>query len=157
VGHLADRWGARRMMMLGLSLSSFALAIAGQSWSFVSAVALQLPLVVTMALMITPSLAYMGEATSLSGASSFGVAYGLYNMAWGVGLLGGPAVGGFLFERLGFSRLVLVWAPPLLLITWLLARVQSRSPHRGERMTGTRSITALTLSALLLSSYSVRA
>src|SRR5262249_7528959 len=105
VGHLADRWGARRMMMLGLSLSSFALAIAGQSWSFVSAVALQLPLVVTMALMITPSLAYMGEATSLSGASSFGVAYGLYNMAWGVGLLGGPAVGGFLFERLGFSRL----------------------------------------------------
>ncbi|HMF96729.1 MAG TPA: MFS transporter [Vicinamibacterales bacterium] len=128
VGHLADRWGARRMMMLGLSLSSFALALAGQSWSFVSAVALQLPLVVTLALMITPSLAYMGEATSLSRAASSGVAYGLYNMAWGVGLLSGPAIGGFLFERLGFSRLVLVWAPALLLITWFLAGVQSRSP-----------------------------
>jgi len=128
VGHLADRWGARWMMMLGLSLSSFALVIAGQSWSFVSAVVLQLPLVVTLALMITPSLAYMGEATSLSRAASSGVAYGLYNMAWGVGLLSGPAIGGFLFERLGFSRLVLVWAPALLLITWFLAGVQSRSP-----------------------------
>ncbi|HJZ77791.1 MAG TPA: MFS transporter [Vicinamibacterales bacterium] len=128
VGHLADRLGARRMMILGLSLSSFALALAGQSWSFASAVALQLPLVVTIAFMITPSLAYMGEATSLSGAPSFGVAYGLYNMAWGVGLLGGPAIGGFLFERLGFSRLSVAWAPALLLITWLLAGVQSRSP-----------------------------
>src|SRR5262245_16789923 len=125
-GHLADRWGSRRMMMLGLSLSSIALAVAAQSWSFVSAIALQFPLVATMALMITPSLAYMAEATSLSGATSFGVAYGLYNMAWGAGLLGGPAIGGFLFERLGFSRLALIWGPALLLIAWLVAGVQSR-------------------------------
>jgi MFS transporter, DHA1 family, solute carrier family 18 (vesicular amine transporter), member 1/2 len=133
-GHLADRWGARRMMLLGLSLSAFALAIAGQSWSFRSAIALQLPLVATMALMITPSLAYMAEATSSGGVASFGVAYGLYNMAWGAGLLGGPAIGGFLFERLGFSRLVLAWAPVLLLITWLLAGVQSRGSPTEEHV-----------------------
>jgi MFS transporter, DHA1 family, solute carrier family 18 (vesicular amine transporter), member 1/2 len=133
-GHLADRWGARRMMLLGLSLSAFALAIAGQSWSFRSAIALQLPLVATMALMITPSLAYMAEATSSGGVASFGVAYGLYNMAWGAGLLGGPAIGGFLFERLGFSRLVLAWAPVLLLITWLLAGVQSPGSPTEEHV-----------------------
>ena len=52
-------------------------------------------------LVITPSLAYMAEATSSAGVGSFGVGYGLYNMAWGVGLLGGPALGGFLFERVG--------------------------------------------------------
>ena len=52
-------------------------------------------------MIITPSLAYMAEATSSAGAGSFGVGYGLYNMAWGVGLLGGPALGGFLFERIG--------------------------------------------------------
>ena len=56
------------------------------------------------ALVITPSLAYMAEATSDAGVGSFGVAYGLYNVAWGVGLLGGPALGGFLFERMGFAR-----------------------------------------------------
>ena len=54
-------------------------------------------------------------------------------MAWGAGLLGGPALGGFLFERLGFARLALVWAPALLVVTWLLAGVQSsESPSGGD-------------------------
>ena len=80
--------------------------------------------------MITPSLAYMGEATSDAGVESFGVAYGLYNMAWGAGLLGGPALGGFLYERIGFSRLTLLWAPALLIVTALVARASAR---RGLR------------------------
>jgi hypothetical protein len=53
-------------------------------------------------------------------------------MAWGGGLLSGPAVGGFLFERLGFARLTLVWAPLLLVITWVLTRVQSQPPLPRE-------------------------
>jgi len=130
-GRMADRWGARRMMLIGLTLSAFALAALGQTWSFRSTVAFQIPLVVTMALMITPSLAYMAEAASLGGVESFGVAYGVYNMAWGAGLLTGPAIGGFLYERMGFGRLALIWAPALLMVTWLLARVQSSS-HPAE-------------------------
>jgi len=125
IGHLADRFGARRLMLLGLTLSAFALALLGQSWSLRSAILFQVLMASTMALMITPSLAYMAEATSLGGVTSFGVAYGVYNMAWGAGLLGGPALGGFLYERLGFGRLVLVWAPALVLVSWLLAEVQS--------------------------------
>jgi DHA1 family solute carrier family 18 vesicular amine transporter 1/2 len=132
-GHMADRWGARRMMLIGLSLSAFALAALGQTWSFGSTIAFQIPLAATMALMITPSLAYMAQATSLGGIDSFGVAYGLYNMAWGVGLLCGPGIGGFLFERMGFSRLALIWAPALLVVTWLLARVQSSSSFTEEQ------------------------
>jgi len=84
--------------------------------------------------MITPSLAYMADATSLGGVASFGVAYGVYNMAWGAGLLGGPAVGGFLFERLGFGRLALAWAPALLLVSWLLAGVQSPPSPEEEHV-----------------------
>jgi MFS transporter, DHA1 family, solute carrier family 18 (vesicular amine transporter), member 1/2 len=125
-GHMADRVGARRLTFAGLALNALALAAVGQSWSFASAVGLYVLLAATAALVITPSLAYMGEATTEAGIGSFGVAYGLYNMAWGAGLLGGPAVGGFLFERLGFARLTIVWAPVLLVITWVLARVQSR-------------------------------
>ena len=68
----------------------------------------------------------MAEATSAAGIDSFGVAYGLYNMAWGAGLLSGPALGGFLFERLGFSGLALAWAPGLAVVTWWLGRVQSQ-------------------------------
>ena len=125
IGHLSDRFGARRMMLLGLMASAFALALLGQSWNLRSAIVFQIVMTATMAFMITPSLAYMAEATSLGGMSSFGVAYGVYNMAWGAGLLGGPALGGFLFERLGFAWLVLAWAPALLLVGVLLAGVQS--------------------------------
>jgi len=125
IGHLADRLGARRMMLAGLTLSAFALALLGQSWSLQSAIVFQVFMAATMAVMITPSLAHMAEATSLGGVSSFGVAYGVYNMAWGAGLLTGPAIGGFLFERLGFARLVLIWSPALLAVTWLLADVRA--------------------------------
>jgi MFS family permease len=125
-GHMADRVGARRLTFTGLALNALALAAVGQSWSFASTIALYVLLAATAALVITPSLAYMGEATTEAGIGSFGVAYGLYNMAWGAGLLGGPAVGGFLYERLGFARLTIVWAPVLLVITFVLARVQSR-------------------------------
>jgi len=88
-----------------------------------------------VALVITPSLAYMGEATSAAGLGSFGVAYGLYNMAWGAGLLGGPAVGGFLYERMGLAMLTLVWAPIPVIVSWLITkaqRVQSQRALTGE-------------------------
>ena len=84
------------------------------------------------AFVITPSLAYMGEATTDAGVRSFGVAYGLYNLAWGAGLLAGPAIGGFLFERMGFSRLLVAWAPGIALVTLALARVRSTNPPRRE-------------------------
>jgi multidrug resistance protein len=129
IGRLTDRWGARRLTLWGLASAAFAVALLGQTWSFASTLWLFAFSAAAGALMITPSLTYMAEAVSAAGAGSFGVAYGIYNMAWGAGLLGGPAVGGFWYERLGFSRLAFVWAPALLLVTWLLARVKStRSP-----------------------------
>ena len=130
-GRLADRFGARRMTLVGLVLSAGVLPLLGRAWSFESAIGLSVLQSGALAVAITPSLAYMGEAASNAGVGSFGVSYGIYNMAWAVGLLGGPAVGGFLFERFGFARLTLAWAPALVLVTWLLGRVQfQRSPPK---------------------------
>jgi MFS transporter, DHA1 family, solute carrier family 18 (vesicular amine transporter), member 1/2 len=131
-GRLADRWGARRLTMAGLISSAGALALLGQTWSYGSTIALYVLIAATVALVITPSLAYMGEATSATGLGSFGVAYGLYNVAWGAGLMGGPAVGGFLFERVGLARLLIMWAPVLVVVTGVLARVQSPRLSRRE-------------------------
>jgi multidrug resistance protein len=127
IGRLADRWGARRLTMCGLVAAAFSVVLIGQTWSFQSTVILFTLCATSGALIITPSLTYMGEATSDAGIGSFGIAYGLYNMAWGAGLLGGPALGGFLYERIGFSRLAFAWAPGLIVVTGLLARVQSQS------------------------------
>jgi len=125
-GRLADRFGSRRMTMIGLLLSACALPILAQAWSYTSALLLYLLAATAGAFIITPSLTYMGEATSDAGVRSFGVSYGLYNLAWGAGLLGGPALGGFLFERIGFRHILFVWSPFLALVTIVLWRVKSQ-------------------------------
>ena len=132
-GHFADRWGARRIMLIGLTLSAFAIALLGQTWSFRSTIGFQIPFIISIALMITPSLAYMAEVTTLDGVDSYGVAYGLYNMAWGVGLLIGPATGGFLYERIGFGRLAIPWGIALVVMTVFIAR--AGGPTRGSAPT----------------------
>jgi MFS transporter, DHA1 family, solute carrier family 18 (vesicular amine transporter), member 1/2 len=124
-GRMADRWGARRLTLMGLMLSSPGIALLSQIWSYKSTIVLYVIATAAVALVITPSLAYMAEATSDAGIGSFGVAYGLYNMAWGAGLLGGPAIGGFLYERMGFTALSLMWAPLPIAVSWFLGRVQS--------------------------------
>jgi MFS family permease len=121
-GRLADRWGGRQLTMIGVAATALLMPLVSRAWNFESAVAFYVVLGAAIALMVTPSLAFMAEATSAAGVSSFGVSYGVYNFAWGAGLLTGPAIGGFLFDALGFTRLTLAWAPPVLALTILLSR-----------------------------------
>ena len=124
-GHIADRVGGRRLTLWGLAAIGAVLPILSQSWSFQSAVGAYVIAALAIATMITPSLTYMAEATASAGSPSFGVAYGLYNVAWAVGLLVGPAVGGFLYERLGFTTLTLIWAPMVVIVALVLSRVDA--------------------------------
>lgn len=126
-GRMVDRFGGRRLTLLGLMAAAVVLPATGRMSSFESAVVLFVVQASAGALAITPSLAYMADVVSASGIGSFGVAYGLYNFAWGVGIMAGPAAGGYLFERLGFATLTLVWALAAFAIAVLLARVQSPS------------------------------
>jgi MFS family permease len=124
-------------MTIGLLMTAVAVALLGQTWSYESTLMLFTLTAASGALIITPSLSYMGEAASQAGFASFGVAYGIYNMAWGVGLLGGPAAGGFLFERVGFARLALLWAPALGALAAVLWAVRyQRSRAAAETLAG---------------------
>ena len=121
-GRLADRFGSRLVTLIGLMLMALTLPVLSRAWSFESAVLLYVIQGAAIALVVTPSLAYMAESTSNAGVGSFGVAYGIYNVAWGAGLMVGPAVGGFLYEQMGFERLTLVWMPVVVLIGIILFR-----------------------------------
>jgi len=132
-GRLADRVGAWPLMVAGLLLSAAALPLLGRTQTFGSAVLCYSLEASAIALVITPSLSFMAEAaSSQKGDESFGLAYGLYNVGWGIGLLAGPAAGGFLFERLGFLQLTLWWAPALLIVTAGLARVRQKLRTRSS-------------------------
>jgi multidrug resistance protein len=125
-GRLVDAWGARRLTLYGLAGMAIGILMIGQTWNYASTFALFPVGAASAALVITPSLTYMGEATEDAGIQSFGVSYGIYNVAWGVGLLAGPASGGFLYERLGFRALALLWAPMLVVVAAVVARVTAR-------------------------------
>jgi MFS family permease len=130
-GRLADTWGARRLMLVGLVATGVFLPVLSRAWSFESAVVLYVIQAAAMSLIVTPSLAYLAEAISVVGVSSFGIAYGVYNFSWGVGLLAGPAVGGFLYDTVGFTSLTLLWAPAVIGLTFVIART-TPGVHDGD-------------------------
>jgi MFS family permease len=132
-GHIADRSGGRRLTLWGLIAISAALPLSLRIVSFESAVAIYAIAAIAIAIFITPSLTYMAEATSMAGSDSFGVAYGLYNFAWSLGLLLGPALGGALYERMSFAQVCILWAAGLMVVAGVLMRAASL-PLRTHRM-----------------------
>jgi DHA1 family solute carrier family 18 vesicular amine transporter 1/2 len=121
-GRLADRVGAWRLMLIGLLLAAVVLPMLGRASTFASAIVFYTLEAAAISLVVTPSLSFMAEASATTGEESYGLSYGLYNVGWGIGLLAGPAAGGFLFERVGFGRLTLLWAPAIVLVTAVLVR-----------------------------------
>jgi len=117
VGRLADKWGAGRMAGIGLLASATALPVVALTTSFQMAIAVCVLQAGAFALVGSPSLSFMADATSNAGLGSFGTAYGLYNAVWAVGLLAGPPTGGYLYEQVGFPRLTLGWAAVTALVT----------------------------------------
>ena len=126
-GPMTDRWGGRRLTSIGLLAMAAWLPMLATATSFRAALALIVVQWMGISLFITPSLAYMAEVTAFAGRDAYGIGYGVYNTAWALGLLAGPALGGWLFERLGFSSLALGWSIGVVVVTAVLWRVQSQS------------------------------
>jgi DHA1 family solute carrier family 18 vesicular amine transporter 1/2 len=125
-GPLIHRWGARRLTLTGVALTAAWLPMMATAGGFASAVPLIVVQWIAIALFVTPSLAYMAEVTAFAGGDAYGIGYGVYNAAWGVGLLGGPALGGWLFDRVGFAALATGWAIVTIVATIALAGLNSR-------------------------------
>lgn len=127
-GRLADRFGGRRVMLTGLVVAAAVMPAVARAETYGGALALFLLQAGSMSMVVTPSLTYMAEAGARAGAASFGVSYGLYNFAWGCGLLTGPAIGGALYEYLGLTRLLLLWPAGMLLTAAWFAVAGRRTP-----------------------------
>jgi multidrug resistance protein len=121
-GHLSDRHGGRGLTIAGLCLSACLLPALMLPTTPLTMGIVMVLVWASLSMTVTPSLAYAASAVSAAGVESFGVVYGAYNVAWGIGLLAGPALGGFLLEHAGFNALTLIWSPWLLLVAVLMQR-----------------------------------
>jgi predicted MFS family arabinose efflux permease len=126
-GPLVGNWGSRRLVRLGLVLMAAWLPMLAAAGGVKSALGLMLVEWMVVPLAVTPSLPYMAEVTSFEGADAYGVGYGVYNAAWAIGLLIGPAMGGFVFERAGLIVLLAGWSAAVIVATMLLGKVQLES------------------------------
>jgi multidrug resistance protein len=124
-GPLINKWGARRLTFTGLFVTAAWLPMLATASGFPAAVVLIVAQWIGIALIVTPSLAYMAEVTAFAEGDAYGIGYGIYNTAWGFGLLTGPALGGWLFERAGFTRLAVGWSAAVIVLALAIARVQS--------------------------------
>ena len=127
-GRVADRVGGRRLTLGGLAAIGVVMPLCTRISSFESGVGIYVVSALAIATFVTPSLTYMAEATSEAGSQSFGVAYGLYNFAWSIGLLIGPSLGGFLYERIGFTALCLGWSGAVIAAAVILSRFSKEAP-----------------------------
>ena len=123
-GHLSDRWGGRRLMLAGLLGSAVMLPFLNLATGFGSAALVMMPLWMVFGMILTPSLAYFAQVASEAGIEAYGVVYGVYNVAWAVGLMCGPAIGGFLFERIGFGPLTMGWSAMLVAACLIFAKMR---------------------------------
>lgn len=114
-GRLSDRFGPAPIMLIGLVAAAAIMPFLGRTLSFREAVIAYTVTAAAIAMVVTPSLSFIANATTEAGSASFGVGYGVYNVGWGVGLLAGPAAGGYLFDRIGFRSLTLVVTVVMLL------------------------------------------
>jgi DHA1 family solute carrier family 18 vesicular amine transporter 1/2 len=130
VGRAVDRWGARRLTGIGLLAYSVMLPIVSTTWSYPSAIVLFVLTAAAFAMIATPSLTLMGDTMTATGLGSFGAAYGIYNAIWAVGVLLGPALSGYLYERMRLSTLALGWSAVMAAVTLALPMFRSASTAR---------------------------
>ncbi|MGE0448841.1 MAG: MFS transporter [Vicinamibacterales bacterium] len=121
-GRISDRVGGRVMLLAGLTGMALLLPALAGIRSLATGIVLHAVFTVAAVTVVTPSLASMAAAAWVAGVRSYGVAYGVYNFAWALGLLIGPPLGAAVYEHAGFTVLVFGWGTGLLVCTALLAR-----------------------------------
>jgi multidrug resistance protein len=120
-GRIADRAGKKGVMALGLVATAVVVPLLAYSHTLALTTVLFALCGVSIALFETPTLPFIADRITGGGEGDvYGTAYGIFNMAWAVGYILGPAAGGFMASRHGLPTTMVVLSVPLVLLAWLV-------------------------------------
>jgi MFS family permease len=108
VGALADRHGRRPTMALGLVLLAVSLPLLGWLPALLPVGAALLAVSVAYGFALTPTLPELADAVDRRGGGGYGAAYAIFNVAYSVGMMAGPVLGGLLADAVGLSATLLL-------------------------------------------------
>jgi MFS family permease len=115
-GKLSDQYGRKNITALGLVLfaaSSLVLALPKSLWALILAL---IAFGFSAAIVLTPGLPEMADYCEEKGGGIYAQGYALYNIAYSVGMIIGPLMGGYLFQELGFGWQMFVFSGILILV-----------------------------------------
>ena len=127
-GALADRFGARRLYMLGLLLFTLASLLCGLAGNGMTLVAARVLQGVGAAMLVPASLALINQAY-LDDPAGRAKAIGIWAGCGGIAMAAGPLVGGALIETLGWRSIFLANLPLGLIAIGLSARLAASAPQ----------------------------
>jgi DHA2 family methylenomycin A resistance protein-like MFS transporter len=125
-GALGDRFGARRLYLLGLGLFTLASMACGLAPSGASLVAARVAQGAGAALLLPCSLALLVHMYSDAGAQARAIA--VWGAAGGLAMVAGPIAGGMLISLFGWRSIFLINVPLGLLAMSITWRVISEAP-----------------------------
>ncbi|WP_300297230.1 MFS transporter [Ferrovibrio sp.] len=148
-GALADRFGRRRMLLLGNAGFAMASLLCGLTWDGPSlwfARALQ---GLCAAFYITGGLAAISLAYPISNAANRARAFGIIGVTSGAAMALGPTLGGFVAAGLGWRWIFLINLPVCAICAWAVRRVIAESRDEEGRALDITGVALLTLAIAL--------
>lgn len=101
MGRLSDRFGRLRILRIGFVLAALLLPLPAFLETKAAVAASMAALGVTASFVLSPVSPGLADAVEAMGTRSFGSVFSLVNVAYSVGMMGGPLVGSALVEAAG--------------------------------------------------------
>lgn len=127
-GALADRWGRRRIMAVGLATMACTLPLLALPRSILLEAGVLTVVAVACGLTLTPALPELADAVDRRGGGAYASVYAIFNTAYALGMLGGPVAGGLLADTCGFAVALAITGLALLFALLALSVGTCRRP-----------------------------
>lgn len=110
MGHLGDRWGRVRLLRLGLVLIALLLPLPALMGGYWKVVAAMVAIGACASLVMSPCAAAVAAAIEGMDSKAFASGFALLNMAYSLGLVLGPFLGGALVTAFGLPVALVIAA-----------------------------------------------